>query len=114
MSLGNIIAIVISVLTGAGIIAWIKLGPELRSLNADLASKYQEIADKAAERIAELEEDIGTMRAEVKLLKSSLESSDREAARVRNWAERLSGQVISLGAVPVPLDPSPTRPRTQE
>jgi hypothetical protein len=103
IDLGDILALVIAI--SGFVIAWkkaplekIKMSSESRAITADAAEKFQQIANKAADRLDALESEMIQVR-------ELLRQSELRAAKFENWAKRLSHQVHSLGYVPVPFEP---------
>ena len=71
--------------------------------DADTASKYQDIADRAAVRALGLEVRVNELECEVAKLKDENRRQHSENADLRDWAERLTHQVQSLGGDPMKL-----------
>jgi flagellar motility protein MotE (MotC chaperone) len=113
MTVSEIISMIaVAVSIGTLTIAWRKLKPQLRQVSSDTASKFQEIADRAAEKIQRMQEQVDQCENKIDALESQLRSANERSARFENWAKRLAAQVVSLGAIPVELDP--TRPTRSE
>ena len=81
-----------------------KLAGEAASSQADTAARWQEIANNAAKREAELRSRLDTIELQMATLQIQAREAMAKAARFEDWATRLSHQVISLGGHPVPLD----------
>ena len=122
MDIGEIIAIIVAIGALIGnVIMWRKLPHETKEIDAraesqdaDTASKYQAIADKAAERALRLEERmeakvlklecrVDELESEVAKLTEEINWQRTENSNLRDWAERLVHQVQSLGGEPVKL-----------
>jgi outer membrane murein-binding lipoprotein Lpp len=114
VSIGSMLITLLGLVGG-----WFLIRPQTNSLDSSTAEKYQQIADKASDKIDKLqarldktEADMRTMKekleAEVYALKIEARSANERAERFENWAKRLVYQVRSMGGVPVELDP--TRP----
>ena len=111
MDIGEIIAIVAAVgaLIGS-VLAWRKTPHETKEIDsrtegqdADTISKYQVIADRAAERALKLEKRVDDLECEVAKLKEENRQTREENLDLRDWADRLVHQVKSLGGDPVRL-----------
>jgi hypothetical protein len=107
-ALSSLAAMLVSI--GALYIAWKKAPAERESIEVDTASKYQIIADKAAERALKLDERVNEL--EDQLVEKDKEIADlrlgytqlkQENMDLRDWAERLAYQVQSQGLVPVKM-----------
>ena len=78
--------------------------------DADAAASYEELADRAASRAIKLQDQIDELRSqddvqqkEIDDLKADSREKDCLIEDLREWAERLVHQVISLGGKPVEL-----------
>jgi predicted nuclease with TOPRIM domain len=80
-------------------IAWRKAPFESKHLDAQAAEKYQSIAVNAADRLDKLE-------AKVNELTQRAQAAEDRASKFENWAKRLSGQVVSMGGIPVLFEQS--------
>jgi hypothetical protein len=100
ISLPEVFAILVAVVSLY--IAWRKAPLESKNLDAAAAEKYQAIAVNAAERLEALEKQVNDLAIKAR-------AAEERAARYENWARRLSGQVVSMGGTPVPLEPAEAR-----
>lgn len=101
-----------------------KLGTAADASKADTAGKYQEIADRAAERALKLDEqvvqlqtisqkqggEIRALRTENDQMRETINEQGCEIRGLRNdntelrvWSARLTQQVIELNGIPVPM-----------
>lgn len=108
----------VSASAAAVIIALRKAPHEVRQLEvgaknteADVASKYQSIAEKAAERALKLDDRMLTLEKENELLRSEMNALKASNEDLREWADRLVHQVIGLGGTPVKIRVRAARPR---
>jgi hypothetical protein len=83
-------------------IAWKKAPYESKNLDAAAAEKYQSIAVNAAARLDALEKQVTELSIRAR-------AAEERAAKFENYAKRLSGQVVSMGGIPVPFEPSEAR-----
>jgi predicted negative regulator of RcsB-dependent stress response len=113
MDLGDIIqwVTIVGLVIGA-IAGWRKLRPEVQVLDADAATKYSDLVDKAAERESKYQMRIDALVIRVTQLEArqmelaeQVKDANRRADKFEGWAKRLTYQVQSLGGVPVPLEP---------
>jgi hypothetical protein len=95
------------------VVAWRKMKPEAMGLDADAATKYAELVDRAAKRECEYQNRIDAVELQVKALTIRQGELEREvniansrADKFEGWAKRLVHQVLALNGVPVPLDPT--------
>ncbi len=101
----DIVDIVTLIIAVAGaVLAWRKAPSERRSLDADAAEKYQQIAANAADREEELKKRLLKLEAKVAEMEKQVKEANDRAIRFENYAKRLSYQVKALGHIPVPLD----------
>lgn len=103
-----LVSVMIAVLgTVPGVLAWRgqrrKDQAEASKADAEAASTFQEIANKAAiqalglqKRIADLEARVSEQDSEIRILRC-------ERDDLKDWAERLVHQVQALGGKPVPF-----------
>lgn len=132
MSIGDISGLVAVVIAVIGMIVAIRKSPhEIRSIDAqtdvseaNTAEKYQQIADRAAERALKLDEqivqlqeisqrqsgEIRKMKAENSQLSKTVEFQGVEIKKLqvendelRVWSARLTQQVIDAGGIPIPM-----------
>jgi hypothetical protein len=97
MNIDVVDIITILIALSAAVIAWKKAPLEGHALDAEAAGKYQRIAIDAADRLERLEKQVGE-------LEKSLNLANARALKFEDWAKRLSGQVTSMGGVPVPFE----------
>jgi septal ring factor EnvC (AmiA/AmiB activator) len=74
---------------------------ELQQLDADTAQRWQEIADKSAQRIQALEERVDGLNSQIGALQQDLDKARRQEQEWRNGIERLIAQLVSHGLAPV-------------
>jgi hypothetical protein len=93
-------------------VAYRKFKPEVQVLDADAATKYSDLVDKAAERESKYQMRIDALVIRVTQLETrqselaeQVRDANRRADKFEGWAKRLTYQVQSLGGVPVPLEP---------
>jgi hypothetical protein len=93
------------------VIVWRKFKPEVRILDADAATKYAELVDRAAKRESEYQNRIDSIQARMALLETrqgeleaQVEAANQRAEKFEGWAKRLTHQVQSLGGVPVAME----------
>lgn len=91
-------------------IAWKKAPVEVDHLKVDTATKYQQIADMAAERalkldarVDELENQLVEKDKEIAELRREYDELKQENVDLRNWAERLVYQLQSVDITPVKM-----------
>jgi hypothetical protein len=94
-------ASLIGVLVSIGY-TWRKAGGEMRSYDASAAKEFQELAVSSAREIKELKAELAALKIENKILSQKVDDWT-------DWATRLSAQVVSLGAVPVPFKREDTK-----
>lgn len=115
--------------SGVGIYLAVKKQPfDIRKLNAeseldmvDVAKRYRELANAAAETETKLHTEIQMVREKLEEIKTRheseleeirrlLEAAEQRAAKFEDWAHRLVAQIESLGETPVPFEPKPRNP----
>lgn len=114
------VATIVSIVTV--IIAWRKLKPEKRVLNADAeqkradaAKKYQDMLIQSAEREQALMTRIEALEKRLDTLEKELEDTKKSLGEWKNWAERLAHQLRSRDLIPVPFSlERKTRPPNQK
>lgn len=98
------------------------LRPERTLSSADAISKFEEVANRAAERalkldarIEKLEEERDALKVLIEKQRAIIDRQQREIELMTTWATRLVHQVRSLGAIPVsaPEDTSPINKTTE-
>ena len=109
-SIGVMIALI-----GSAVTVFINLRkarPEVQFLDADAATKYSDLVDRAAKREAEYQNRIDTLLSRMAQieqkysdLSDQVRTANQRADKFENWAKRLTYQVQSMGGVPVPLEP---------
>lgn len=123
MKWNDIVSIVTALIAVATVyIAWRKLKPEYQGLDADAATKYAELVDRAAKRETEYQNRIDEIRRSIQVIKDDSDSKvaalekcqeelegrigtlERENRSLKDWASRLVHQVKSLGAIPVEIN----------
>jgi uncharacterized coiled-coil protein SlyX len=92
----------IAALIATGIVVW-KAFFETRATSADTASKYEELANRSAERALSLDSRVSDLEKRIDEQQQTIESLRCENADLRDWAERLVHQVQSLGGAPVEI-----------
>lgn len=113
MDIGNIVSIITTLIAVTTVfIAWRKLKPEYQGLDADAATKYAELVDRAAKReceyqnrIDEITLDVEKLNHRVSEMATEIRTANVRADKFEGWAKRLAHQVQALNAIPVPLDP---------
>jgi hypothetical protein len=114
MQVSDIVTLIVSITAlGGVVITWLKLKPEGVVMDADAASKYGELVDRAAKRENEYQNRIDVLQARILSVEAKfgelqieVRAANYRAERFEGWAKRLAFQVQSLGGVPVPIDPS--------
>lgn len=97
-----------------------KLNTESKVDMVDVAEKYQQIANSAADMNIKLREEIQKIREqldevtrrheqELTDIRSKLAVAEVRAAKFEDWAKRLVAQIESLGETPVPFEPKPRK-----
>lgn len=122
-TLSKLIPVIISVI--ALLVTILKKPHEMRKLDAESVKADAEAASSYAEAAKTYSDEVLKLRAELnqeRCARASLEETwtkrldelkgdmvklRQENAEYKDWAERLSHQVISLGAEPVPFRPRP-------
>jgi hypothetical protein len=101
-TIGVLTSLIISV--GSAWVQWRKFGmAELPKAGADTASVQ---VDTSLELVRELRAEVDKLRVDVAFLRSenaTLKAALEDLEPLRDWAERLTHQVISLGGVPVKI-----------
>ena len=88
----------------AAYIAIRKTPAEVDNLASTTADKWQQIADRAAEKALKLDERVTEMEGELRCMREENED-------LRDWAERLVHQIRMLGQEPVKIRERKPRPR---
>jgi len=97
-------AFIVGVIGGlSGVAALIDAASRRRASRADTMAKYQEIADRAAERALKLDERVIELETKVNEQAALIHNLQCENADLRDWAERLVHQVQALGGSPVEI-----------
>jgi Tfp pilus assembly protein PilO len=96
------------IMLGGWYILWRKAKPEIDKTDAEARSEDANAAEASATAVKLYAEELTSVRKELKELRAELDSRDSIILDLKtvlddtkDWAERLSHQVISLGAVPV-------------
>jgi peptidoglycan hydrolase CwlO-like protein len=113
-SLSSLMALLVA--AGSMYIALKKAPVDTENTRVDTATKYQLIADAAAERalkldkrVMELEQKVDEQDAKIEKQDKEIVQYQREIADLRDWAERLVHQLLSENITPVKI-----RVRTNE
>lgn len=80
---------------------FISLRNQLRLGDANVAEKYQNIADKATTEVARLQIKVASLDGSIVALLVRLKELQEEVNNLEAWALKLCGQVTMMGAVPV-------------
>ena len=83
------------------IIAWRRTGPEMRKQNSDIATAYQELARRQAEVNTRLEDELESVKADLKALQAQLLMRDRLIADWQVGIDRLLAQMKAQQITPV-------------
>lgn len=105
------------------LLAWKKLGPDLLKTQAESDKLHAEAGESNVagakisgemlmDRISELRVELGKEREarmkDKQYFRRRIYELDLELKDTRDWARRLSGQVVKLGETPVPFIPTIT------
>ena len=101
LSIGEWIALVASFV--AILVSLFKTKPEIRALSGDSAESYSEAAKNYAEQVVKLQERLTKAEESLATVMGEINELRKENGDLRDWAERLTHQVKSLGAVPVAM-----------
>jgi predicted nucleic acid-binding Zn-ribbon protein len=101
LSIGEWIAIIAS-LVAIGV-SVIKTKPEIRSINGETAESYSQAARNYADEVVNLQTRLTKAEQSLASVMGEVNDLRKQNEDLREWAERLTHQIKSLGAEPVAI-----------
>jgi len=101
ISIGEIIAIVGSVIAIA--LSILKTKPEIRSINGETAESYSQAARNYADQVVDLQTRLSKAEQSLSVIMGEVNQLRKQNEDLREWAERLTHQVKSMGGEPVQM-----------
>lgn len=101
LSVGEIIAILASIIAVA--LSILKTKPEIRSINGETAESYSQAARNYADQVVDLQTRLSKAEHSLAAIMGEVNELRKNNADLREWAERLTHQVKSLGGDPVQM-----------
>jgi hypothetical protein len=101
LSLGEWVAIIAS-LVAVGL-SIVKTKPEIRSINGETAESYSQAASNYAAQVVDLQTRLSKAEQGLAVVMGEVNELRKNNADLREWAERLTHQVKSMGGDPVQM-----------
>ena len=101
LSIGEIVAIIASIVAVA--LSIVKTKPEIKAINGETAESYSQAASNYASQVVDLQTRLSKAEHSLATIMSEVNELRKNNADLREWAERLTHQVKSLGGDPVQM-----------